>query len=297
MRVSAIIRTLNEARYIEKTLESVKNQFSDLEIIIVDNMSTDNTVEIAAKYCSKIVKISREEFSWGKALNVGIEQATGDLIFVTSGHCIVEPKKLDYGIDFMRSNNLDVVYARQIGDLSKDKFEYIELLKDYPSKSYLVKDSDAFFVCSNAGALFKRSVWEKEKFDESLSSAEDGEWAHRVKNGGYKLGYSADFVIIHGHPYDKKYIYKKWFYRTYVVDKNRNKRDLVLRSTKLFALADTMKKSFEYSRVLSNEKISYSKMQLIKYIYNTEKANRSARRAILYSYDADRQNKCVAQMQ
>ena len=62
--VSVIIRTFNESKYIEDLLIALKSQtLKNVEIILVDSESTDETVHIAEKYCDRIVNIKKSDFT------------------------------------------------------------------------------------------------------------------------------------------------------------------------------------------------------------------------------------------
>ena len=75
-KVSIIIRTKNEEKYIRNCLEKIKQQnYKNLEIVIVDNYSTDLTVKKALQFTSKVIKI--KNFTPGKAINEGIKIAKG----------------------------------------------------------------------------------------------------------------------------------------------------------------------------------------------------------------------------
>jgi len=86
--VSIIIRTKNEERWIAQALREVFNQdYENFEVIIVDNKSTDKTLEKARQF--KIVKfINCDKYLPGKALNMGIKAASGEYIVCLSGHCV-----------------------------------------------------------------------------------------------------------------------------------------------------------------------------------------------------------------
>ena len=80
-KISVLIRTKNEEKWIGHSLKGVFNQKVDaeVEVIIIDNNSTDYTVEVAKRYpISKAINIS--EFLPGRALNDGIRASTGDYI-------------------------------------------------------------------------------------------------------------------------------------------------------------------------------------------------------------------------
>jgi len=83
--VSVVIPSYNHCRFIERAVDSVLNSsFSDLELVVVDDGSTDDTVEILRPYRAEPrVRIRRQENRGAHAaLNVGLSLARGDLIFV-----------------------------------------------------------------------------------------------------------------------------------------------------------------------------------------------------------------------
>ena len=85
-KVSIIVRTHNEEFWISHCLEAIFLQdFEKFEVILVDNNSTDNTIEIAKRYpISEIVYI--DEFFPGKAINGGVRVSSGDYIVCISSH-------------------------------------------------------------------------------------------------------------------------------------------------------------------------------------------------------------------
>ena len=84
---SIIIRTKNEEQWITKCLKAVYEQsYKNIEVIIVDNCSTDSTISRCKKYPVKIVSI--QKFIPGKAINLGIKSSQGRFICCLSAHCI-----------------------------------------------------------------------------------------------------------------------------------------------------------------------------------------------------------------
>ena len=87
MKVSIIIRSKNEEKWIGLCLESIFSQsYEDFEVILVDNNSTDGTVKKAKNWPVKLLKI--DKFLPGDAINQGIRKSSGDIIICLSAHCI-----------------------------------------------------------------------------------------------------------------------------------------------------------------------------------------------------------------
>ena len=94
--VSIIIRTMNEKEYLSELLTAIKNQGykGKYELIIVDNESSDGTVELATQNYARVVTIKKEEFSFPCSLNRGAESASGEILVFLVGHAL--PFKHDW---------------------------------------------------------------------------------------------------------------------------------------------------------------------------------------------------------
>ncbi|MEQ9880395.1 glycosyltransferase family 2 protein [Pectobacterium aroidearum] len=117
MKVSIITATFNSAKTISDTLNSLNNQtYSDIEYIIIDGGSKDNTLSLIDN-CSNRVStiISESDEGIYDALNKGILSATGDIIgFLHSDDFFAYPDAVKDIVDTMISSNVDAVY----GDLN-----------------------------------------------------------------------------------------------------------------------------------------------------------------------------------
>ena len=92
--ISFIIPTLNEEKYIGKTLAYVSKYTGEYEIIVSDTNSKDKTVEIARQYTDKIIIHSKEgkKLTIGAGRNLGASIAKGEyLVFLDADICIIEP--------------------------------------------------------------------------------------------------------------------------------------------------------------------------------------------------------------
>ena len=112
-KISIIIRTRNEERWIEPCLKKIFEQkYKNFEVILVDNNSKDNTIQKAKLFPIKIVKI--KNFLPGKAINLGIKNSCGKIIVCLSAHCIpIENNWLSKLVSNLKDKKIAGVYGRQ----------------------------------------------------------------------------------------------------------------------------------------------------------------------------------------
>ena len=112
--ISVIIPLYNAEKFIAKTLDSVINQtYSHIEILVVDDCSTDTSKEIVSKYNSMDKRItlieSKQNFGGpARPRNIGIENANGAYIAFLDADDLWVPTKLEQQLKFMLSNNLNI---------------------------------------------------------------------------------------------------------------------------------------------------------------------------------------------
>lgn len=195
---SIVVRCFNEERHIGRLLSGIMQQtISEPEIILVDSGSTDATLSIASRFPVKIVHITPDEFSFGRALNIGCEVATRDFIVLASAH--VYPLYNDWLeklLSFFTHDRVALVYGRQSGNELSKFSEHQVFAQWFPNVS---NRSQSHPFCNNANAAIRRSVWEKILYDESLTGLEDLDWAKRALAQHYRISYCAEAEIIHVH--------------------------------------------------------------------------------------------------
>ena len=196
--VSIIIRTKNEERWITPCLKSIFSQtYRNFEILIVDNYSTDKTVEKAKQFkISKILKIKK--FFPGKAINLGIKNSKGDYAVILSAHAI--PTNNLWLEKFVNAIEEDEkfagVYGRQEPMSFSPPADKRDMLLVFGlDRKYQTKDS--FF--HNANSIIRRKVWNKFCFDEKVTNIEDRIWAQKIIKNNYKLMYEPEASVYHYH--------------------------------------------------------------------------------------------------
>jgi rhamnosyltransferase len=196
MKVSVIIRAKNEERWIRSCLKSVFAQsYSDIEVVLVDNNSSDKTLAIAEEF--PVIVSHIDKFLPGKAINQGIRASTGELIVCLSGHCIPTNNKwLSSLVQELVDPSVAGVYGRQ-EPLSfssySDKRDLILLF----GLDKRIQVKDPFF--HNANSAFTRRIWNDFPFDEDATNIEDRLWGIEVQKRGFKLIYEPAASVYHWH--------------------------------------------------------------------------------------------------
>ncbi len=178
---SVIIPLYNKEKYIEKTLQSVLNQlFNDFEIIIIDDGSTDNSINIISQFTSPRIKIIKQSNKGaGAARNTGIDHAKGDYIaLLDADDCWYEDHltQLKKQIDLFPNaglycNNYEVLYSKNNCKKARFNFTFGKecvIVKDYFKASII----NSIAWTSSVG--FAKSKFKSLKgFNESLKTAQD----------------------------------------------------------------------------------------------------------------------------
>jgi rhamnosyltransferase len=201
MICSIIIRSYNEERHIGRLLAGIQRQklYANIaiEIILVDSGSTDSTVSIAKNMGANVISIAKEEFSFGRALNIGCEKATGEILLFASGH--VYPVYTDWinkMVEPFQNDDVGLVYGRQTGNYLTHFSEQQVFNKWYPQQSNFNQSTP---FCNNANCAIRKSLWFQQPYNEALTGLEDLDWANKIMAKGFKILYDSDAVIVHVH--------------------------------------------------------------------------------------------------
>ncbi|MBI5945485.1 MAG: glycosyltransferase family 2 protein [Chloroflexi bacterium] len=195
---SIIIRAYNEEKHLGRLLEGIRHQtLKDVEVILVDSGSTDSTAAIAESFGARVVNIRPEEFTFGRSLNYGVKEATREFIVIASAHVYpVYPDWLETLLHPFEDEQVALTYGKQRGPESAKFSEQQIFHQWYPDASEW-NQSTAF--CNNANAAIRKSLWEKNNYDETLTGLEDLAWAAWAKEQGYAIAYVAEAEIVHVH--------------------------------------------------------------------------------------------------
>ena len=162
MRVSVIIATYNYGKYLGEALESVFAQDFPgnlVEVIVVDDGSTDDTAAVAARYSNRIKYLYQANQGQGAAFNTGFAQASGDIICLLDSDDAWKPEKLSKSTAaFGEADDIGMVQHLML-DVRPDGTpmprQYAERSKFYSLEDFL--RGRAGFT-GTSGLAFRRSI-------------------------------------------------------------------------------------------------------------------------------------------
>ncbi len=202
-KVSVIIPNFNRAAIIGETIENMLSQtLPPHEVIIVDDGSTDDSIDVIRKYGNKVILIQQENAGPGAARNAGLKGATGEFIQFMDSDDLASLNKLEVQSKTLVANNADIVLGPWLKAWIAHKVMKLEDVvlqqKAPPSKRsdllwFLTDWSMVFQQC-----LVRRSMLEKVgTYREDIKYFEDGDLFIRILLAGGKLVYEAQTLTFY----------------------------------------------------------------------------------------------------
>jgi rhamnosyltransferase len=221
MRVSIIIPTKNGGRVFAKCLEGIEKQLCshDVEIIVVDSRSRDNTVRLARKYGAMVTTIPTQQFTHGGARNIGAALSERSyLVFCNQDAIPANEYWLQNLLAPFERPEIAASYSRQIAPPEAPSCERLFLQHLYPETNRtntwaLIRNrgpEDVVLFSTVSGAL-RKSVWAQFKFNEDIIMSEDQEIAQRILLSKHFIAYQADSMVFHYHDYSVSDTFRRFF--------------------------------------------------------------------------------------
>jgi rhamnosyltransferase len=197
--VSLIVRARDAERTIGRCLELLRSQDvggGRMELIVVDSGSLDRTAAIADEMGARVVPMVASEFTFGRALNVGAAQASGELLVAVSADAYVTDRGW---LARLAAHFSDPAVACASGDrwsydgqgLEGVVRQDAELARHHPGWGY-----------SNSAGGFRADLWRSRGFREDLPGCEDREWGLHWLDQGYVCMIDAALSVAHDHTHD-----------------------------------------------------------------------------------------------
>lgn len=234
--ISIIVPVYNVEKYLEECLDSIKNQtYTDIEVILVNDGSTDGSKEICERYCeqdSRFKLINQENQGQSVARNNGVAASISEFItFVDSDDVIKRDmlqqlmKYMDTGIDIVEC---DFTEDKEIFDIKNRQLK----IEEFTSSEALKKCLDLEIKWSPVAKLYRRKIIEETPFLENLI---------------YEDLYSG-IVSLKNIEKMRKINYIGYYYRIHTRSTMRRKFDS--KSLDLFKIGDSLLEKFSEDKLL-----------------------------------------------
>ena len=198
-KVSIIIPAYNQEQFVTQAVDSALAQtYPNVEVIVIDDGSTDGTRDVLANYGKKIKYIHQQNKGLAGARNTGILAAQGDYLLFLDSDDIIPPSKLELQVPLLETQpEFGLVYSAWQcvnEDCTQVLLEYRmnkqgNLLRDLLRRT---------FFCIPAAAIIRRECLERVGlFDESLRAAEDTDMWIRLAYAGYAFGYIDEILLLY----------------------------------------------------------------------------------------------------
>lgn len=205
--VSVVIRSKDESERVEALLQDVHaQQFGgEVEIILVDNESRDNTVAMATTdYGATVRTIPRCAYTHSRAMNTGMKAASHELVFMTVGHALLSnTASLQAGARHFKNPAVAGVFSYpSLPGRVATRVERMLLAPDiliHRSPHQVTKARIGAMAAT--GSMYRRSAWEEcGRFDESITAGgEDTVLARRMLAKKYALIHDPLLRVHHTH--------------------------------------------------------------------------------------------------
>jgi rhamnosyltransferase len=219
--------------YLLETLDALRRQtLAPYEVLVVDSSRGDGIVRALKTPGASIglsirrVPLPSQEFSHPRALNLGVREASGEIVLILSGDATPANERwLASLIEPLSDSRVAGTCSRQIPrpGVPQSGAERFRLWWRYRRRSSF-KRKDPLF--SNASAAFRRELALTIPFDESLIELEDYDWGMKVRDRGYTIVYVGDSEVYHSHGSSSLQTIRRMIYYGYFRAKLRLRKRL-----------------------------------------------------------------------
>ena len=205
MKISVVIPNYNGKLLLERNLEKVINQSNNAQIIVVDDASTDESVQYVKKNFPKVTLIvKRKNSGFSSTVNLGVKNAEGDLVVLLNSDVYPKKNYIDHLMPYFKDpsvfavgmlhqnieGNKTVLRGRGLAEFKKGFLVH---------RRGDVDKNDTFWVNAGAG-IFRKTIWNtlgglREIYDPFYWEDIDLSW--RAKKQGYKIYFEPKGKIVH----------------------------------------------------------------------------------------------------
>jgi glycosyltransferase involved in cell wall biosynthesis len=219
--VSVIIPTKNSGRTLAACLASIRDQsYNNIELIVVDNNSTDETKAIARKFTDKVFNAGPERSA---QVNFGVGCARGEFVYKVDSDFILDGQVVEQCVA-RAGEGFEAVVVHNSPDV---RVSWISKIRKFEVDMY------KYDLAYSSARFVRKEVYEKiGGFTEKITAGEDYDFQNKLNRGGYRTGFIAAEALHLGEPKKlwphllKYYWYGKDFVNYRAVNKIEAKKQL-----------------------------------------------------------------------
>lgn len=196
--ISVVIPNCNNAATIGKCLESAfSSDYRNFEVIVVDDCSEDNSIEVIKKFPSKLICLEKHAGA-SRARNIGAENSNGDVIFFTDADCILKKDTLSISSKTIQAGTPDVIIGGTYTKIPYDKGFFSMFQSVFINYSETKKPENPDYIATHAMIINALTFRKSNGFPEDfLPILEDVEFSHRLREKGYRLKMNPGIQVQH----------------------------------------------------------------------------------------------------
>lgn len=195
--VSIIIPVYNAEKTVGDCLKSVyTSTYTDFEVVVVDDNSTDDSLNIVNQFPCKIIRMA-ENSGPASARNRGAEASRGEILFFLDSDIIIERNTLEQIVKSFRSkHNITALFCSYQKNTISSNFysQYKNFVHHYTHQNSF---EDAATFCGGFGAIKREPFFKFAGFDENYRSLEDMEFGYRLYKAGCKIYLNKEIQVTH----------------------------------------------------------------------------------------------------
>ncbi len=187
--VSVIVPTKNSDKFLEACLRSIRAQtYKNIELIVVDNFSTDNTKLVAQKYDAQFYTKGPERSA---QVNFGVEKAKGEYVYKVDSDFTLDPNVVCQCID-KAMEGFEAVVVHNTPDIT---VSWIARLRKFEVDMYKYDH-----MHSSPRFILKSAYQSVGGFNEQITAGEDYDFRNKLDHAGYRTGFIEAEALHHGEP-------------------------------------------------------------------------------------------------
>lgn len=254
--VSVIIPVYNCENYLDDCITSIIKQsygFKNIELILVNDGSTDNSLKICKKYKNKynnIIVINKNNTGVSDSRNIGLEKSNGKYILFLDSDDFMSNNSIKVLSDFLDKNsNVDFVISRVRMFESTNRWHYLDFRFNDNNKFIDIDKDIKYCQYHSTGILFRKSILNDIRFDKNIKYGEDMKFMSEIILKNSIFGKEKKSILF----------YRKRFNKTSAVQKQFQDKSYYI---------NTVEKSYKYIFDIVRKKYGYITKYFQYYILN-----------------------------